>query len=189
MILLNIKSYLNKIILKEQAQLGVPHATLGDTSWGQLRQSISVDGQRHIIALGGRGHRTWKCNKMFLFRIQDKAECGKGTGLHWGGHHIGNMYAGDGWTPHILSSKIVGFHPAWKWEKNHPMVPLLDPLQRKNKNCLSLARMISTSRQSFFASLTTVELRSGLNSYLQAGIWFGSVAPSPIITLPQCPLA
>ena len=47
-----------------------------------------------------------------LLIIQDKAECGKGTGLHWGGHHIGNMYAGDGWTPHILSSKIVGFHPA-----------------------------------------------------------------------------
>ena len=28
-----------------------------------------------------------------------------------------------------------------------------------------------------------------MNSDLQAGIWFGSVAPSPIITLPQSPMA
>ena len=32
-------------------------------------------------------------------------------------------------------------------------------------------------------------IASKLNSDLQAGIWFGSVAPSPIITLPQSPMA
>ena len=42
------------------------------------------------------------------------------------------------------------------------MVPPLDQFQGKNKNCSSFARMISTSRRSFFANLTTFEWRFGL---------------------------
>ena len=63
-------------------------ATLEDTSSArlifQLRPSISVDSLRHITFLGGGGHRTWKYAHMFLLRIQDEADCGKGTQLHWG---------------------------------------------------------------------------------------------------------
>ena len=47
-------------------------------------------------------------------------------------------------------------------EKYHSMVPPLDHFQGKNKNRSSIARMISTSRGSFFANLTTFEQRSGL---------------------------
>ena len=46
-------------------------------------------------------------------------------------------------------------------EKNHQMVPPLDHFQGKNKDCSSLARTISASRQSFFANLTTFERRFG----------------------------
>ena len=81
-------------------------ATLGDTSWArmifQMRPSISVDSLRHISFLGGRGHRTWKWAQMFLLRIQDRAECGKGTELHWGGHHTENSILGWGDTAHTF---------------------------------------------------------------------------------------
>ena len=52
-----------------------------------------------------------------------------------------------------------------KIEKNHPMVPPLDNFQGKNEKYSSLARMISMSRQSFFANLTTFEPHSGLNKF------------------------
>ena len=61
----------------------------------------------------------------------------------------------------VKRSKIVGLHPT----KNHPMVPPLDRFQGKNKNCSSLARTISASRQSFFANLTTFEQYSGLKKF------------------------
>ena len=89
-------------------------ATLGDTSWVrmifQLRPSISVDSLRHITFWGGSGHSTWKCAQMFLLRIQDRAECGEGTGLHWGGHRSYfldwvNNWAWEGGTPHIIVDK------------------------------------------------------------------------------------
>ena len=64
-----------------------------------------------------------------------------------------------------LSFAIVGFHPARKWKKNHPMVPPLDQFQGKNKNCSSLARTISASRRSFFANFTTFEWRFGLKNF------------------------
>ena len=57
----------------------------------------------------------------------------------------------------VSSSKMIG--------KYHPMVPPLDHFQGKNKNCSSLARTISLSRQSFFAYLTTFERRSGLKKF------------------------
>ena len=57
----------------------------------------------------------------------------------------------------ILSNKKI--------EKNYPMVPPLDNFQWKNRNCSSLARMISASRRSFFANLTTFERRSGLKKF------------------------
>ena len=50
-------------------------------------------------------------------------------------------------------------------EKNYPMVPPLDHIQNKNKNCSSLARMFSASRRSFFANLTTFERHSGLKVF------------------------
>ena len=53
----------------------------------------------------------------------------------------------------------------WKMGKNHPMVPPLDHFQGKNKKRSSLARIISASRQSFFANLTTFERRSGLKIF------------------------
>ena len=49
-----------------------------------------------------------------------------------------------------------------KIENNHPIVTPLDHFQGKNKKCSSLARIISASRRSFFANLTTFEWRSGL---------------------------
>ena len=52
-----------------------------------------------------------------------------------------------------------------KMRKNHPMVPPLDDFQWKNRNCSSLARMISASRRSFFANLTTFERPSGLKKF------------------------
>ena len=49
--------------------------------------------------------------------------------------------------------------------KNYPMVPPLDHIQGKNKNCSSFARTISASRRSFFANLATFERRSGLKYF------------------------
>ena len=49
--------------------------------------------------------------------------------------------------------------------KNYPMVPPLDNFQWKNRNRSSLARMISASRRSFFANLTTFERHSGLKKF------------------------
>ena len=57
----------------------------------------------------------------------------------------------------ILSNKKI--------EKNYPMVPPLDNFQWKNRNRSSLARMISASRRSFFANLTTFERPSGLKKF------------------------
>ena len=45
------------------------------------------------------------------------------------------------------------------------MVPPLDHFQGKNKSHSSLAKMISTSRRSFFTNLTTFERRSGLKFF------------------------
>ena len=45
------------------------------------------------------------------------------------------------------------------------MVPHLHHFQRGTKKCSSLTRMISASRRSFFANLSTFELRSGLKKF------------------------
>merc|ERR1711942_548418 len=52
-----------------------------------------------------------------------------------------------------------------RMQKNSPMVPPLDHFQGKNRNCSSLARIISASRRSFFVNLTTFERRSGLKKF------------------------
>ena len=52
---------------------------------------------------------------MFLRRIQDLDECGKGKGLHLGGGHrtyfldLVNDWGRDGGTPHILCSHKLHF--------------------------------------------------------------------------------
>ena len=63
-----------------------------------------------------------------------------------------------------LTSKLVLFYRLMQPEnkKSHPMVPHLHHFQRGTKKCSSLTRMISASRRSFFANLSTFERRSGL---------------------------
>ena len=63
------------------------------------------------------------------------------------------------------TSKILGFYAVKNGGKNHPMVPPLDHFQGKNKNCSSLARTISASRQSFFVNWATLSRRSGQKKF------------------------
>ena len=78
---------------------------------------------------------------------------------------LGQAWLKLGFDLILISFKFGFSRSSSKLGKNHPIVPPLDHFQGDHKNCSSITRTISASRQSFCANLTTFERRSGLKFF------------------------